>query len=122
MSPAAATPTDANAAAFDANTAQAWATYYAANPEQDPYAAQGGYQAVMAAYYQQQYAQYYPGYAYGQTQSPAPGAGGAAPPPPPPSDHASSGYGAPPPPPPPAASPGGYSAVRNPLISRLLAK
>ncbi|KAF1839304.1 hypothetical protein BDW02DRAFT_515241 [Decorospora gaudefroyi] len=111
ISPAAATPAaDANAQAFDANAAQAWAAYYAQNPELDPYASVGGYQAYLNQYYQQQqYAQY-----YGQTtQSPAPGAGVAAPPPPP-GEPSSSAYGAPPPPPPPAASPPHYGAVPPP--------
>lgn len=107
--PVSATPTDQNAAAFDYN---AWAAYYAQNPEQDPYAAYGGFAAMMAQYQSQSYGAYYGQAGYGQTQSPAPGAGaaagaGAPPPPPPPAD----GYGAPPPPPPPAASPGSYGAV-----------
>lgn len=112
-SPTAAAPADANAQATDYNTHLQWATYYQANPEQDPYAAYGGYAAVMAQY-SQGYGQYY-GQAYGASQSPAPGGAAAAPPPPPPSEPAPPGYGAapPPPPPPPAASPhGGYSAVR----------
>lgn len=99
MSPAAAAPADANAQAFDYNAMTQWAAYYAANPEQDPYISVGGYTAYLQ--------QYYYGQNYGQTASPAPGAGAAAPPPPPPSDP----YGAAPPPPPPAGSPGGYTAV-----------
>ncbi|EUC31488.1 hypothetical protein COCCADRAFT_6629 [Bipolaris zeicola 26-R-13] len=114
MSPAAATPTaDANNQAFDANAAQAWIAYYQQNPDQDPYAQYGGYQAYLTMQ-QQQYAAYYAQAGYGQTQSPAPGAGAAAPPPPPPSEPASAGYGAPPPPPPPAASPSNYGAVPPP--------
>lgn len=110
MSPASATPTaDANSQAFDSNAAQAWIAYYQQNPDQDPYVAYGGYQAYLTMQ-QQQYAAYYAQAGYGQTQSPAPGAGAAAPPPPPPSEPAS-GYGAPPPPPPPAASPPNYGAV-----------
>ncbi|KAF1849959.1 uncharacterized protein K460DRAFT_422243 [Cucurbitaria berberidis CBS 394.84] len=110
MSPIAATPTDPNAQATDYNAHLQWAAYYQANPESDPYAAYGGYAAVMAQY-SQGYGQYY-GQAY-STQSPAPGAGGAAPPPP--SEPAPPGYGAAPPPPPPAGSPpGGYSAVPPP--------
>jgi hypothetical protein len=120
-SPSVATPADQNAQAVDYNTQYAqWAAYYAQNPAEDPYAAYGGFAAVMAQYQQAGatgataatgaagYGSYY-GQAYGQTQSPAPGAGAGVPPPPP-SDN--TGYGAPPPPPPPAASPtGGYSAV-----------
>lgn len=104
--------TDPNASAADYNAQYAqWAAYYAQNPAEDPYAAYGGFAAVMAQYSQGGYGQYY-GQAYGQTQSPAPGAGAGAPPPPPPSEP--TGYGAPPPPPPPAGSPsGGYSAVRT---------
>lgn len=105
-------PADQNAQAADYNAQYAqWAAYYAQNPSEDPYAAYGGFQAVMAQY-TQGYGQYY-GQGYGQTQSPAPGAGaGAPPPPPPPSEPAPPGYGAAPPPPPPAGSPsGGYSAV-----------
>lgn len=106
MSPnSAAAPADANAQAFDYNTMQAWAVYYQANPDQDPYMSYGGYSAFVTQYY-------YGGQA-GATQSPAPGAGGAPPPPPPPSD--SYGTAPPPPPPAPAGSPGGYSAVRIPL-------
>ncbi|KAL6707215.1 aconitate hydratase [Coniothyrium glycines] len=111
QSPAAATSgADPNAQAFDYNAHLQWAAYYAANPEQDPYAAAGGYTTYMAPYLQA-YQQYY-GQAYAQTQSPATGA--AAAPPPPPAEPASSSYGAPPPPPPPAASPGGYTAVPPP--------
>ncbi|KAH3917159.1 hypothetical protein HBI56_121600 [Parastagonospora nodorum] len=121
-SPSAATPADQNAQAVDYNAQYAqWAAYYAQNPAEDPYAAYGGFAAVMAQYSQAGAAQptaaagygaYY-GQAYGQTQSPAPGAGAGVPPPPPPSDN--TGYGAPPPPPPPAASPpGGYGAVPPP--------
>ncbi|KAH7085097.1 hypothetical protein BKA63DRAFT_10727 [Paraphoma chrysanthemicola] len=114
-SPVAATAVDPNAAAVDYNAQYAqWAAYYAQNPSEDPYAAYGGFAAVMAQYSQPGYGQYYGQQAYGQTQSPAPGAGAGAPPPPPPSD--SAGYGAPPPPPPPPAAspPGGYSAVPPP--------
>ncbi|KAH7380011.1 hypothetical protein BKA66DRAFT_465525 [Pyrenochaeta sp. MPI-SDFR-AT-0127] len=101
MSPTAAAPADANAQATDYNTHLQWAAYYQANPEQDPYAAYGGYAAVMAQY-SQGYGQYY-------------GQGYGAPPPPPPSEPAPPGYGAAPPPPPPAGSPpGGYSAVPPP--------
>ncbi|KAF9693587.1 hypothetical protein EKO04_008211 [Ascochyta lentis] len=104
---------DANAQAADYNAQYAqWAAYYASNPAEDPYAAYGGFAAVMAQY-SQGYGQYYgQGYTAGQTQSPAPGAGAAAPPPPPAEP---AGYGAPPPPPPPAGSPGaGYGAVPPP--------
>lgn len=106
---------DANGQAADYNAQYAqWAAYYASNPAEDPYAAYGGFAAVMAQYSQGGYGQYY-GQAYpaGQTQSPAPGAGAAAPPPPPAEP---AGYGAPPPPPPPpAGSPGaGYGAVPPP--------
>jgi hypothetical protein len=119
-SPVAATSADQNAGAADYNAQYAqWAAYYAQNPAEDPYAAYGGFAAVMAQYQQAGaagatgaagYGSYYGQQAYGQTQSPAPGVGAAVPPPPPPSDN--TGYGAPPPPPPPAASPpGGYGAV-----------
>lgn len=108
MSPTAATPTDPNAQAADYNAHLQWAAYYQANPEADPYAAYGGYAAVMAQYSQGYGQQYYGQQAY-QTQSPAPGAGGAAPPPPP--SEPARGYGAPSPPPPAASPPGGYSAV-----------
>jgi hypothetical protein len=119
-SPSTATSADPNAQAVDYNAQYAqWAAYYAQNPAEDPYAAYGGFAAVMAQYQQAGtagstaaagYGSYY-GQAYGQTQSPAPGASAGVPPPPP-SDN--TGYGAPPPPPPPAASPpGGYSAVRT---------
>ena len=64
-----------------------WAAYYAQNPEADPYAAYGGYQAYMQYYYSSYYQQ------QGQAQ---PGEGA----PPPPAD----GSGAPPPP----ANHGGY--------------
>ncbi|CAO2658767.1 Nn.00g064900.m01.CDS01 [Neocucurbitaria sp. VM-36] len=113
MSPTAATPTDPNAQAADYNTHLQWAAYYQANPAEDPYAAYGGYAAVMAQYSQGYGQQYYGQQAY-QTQSPAPGAGGAAPPPPPPPSEPARGYGAPPPPPPAASPPGGYSAVPPP--------
>ncbi|KAH7389412.1 hypothetical protein DE146DRAFT_162598 [Phaeosphaeria sp. MPI-PUGE-AT-0046c] len=126
---------DQNTQAVDQNAQYAqWAAYYAQNPAEDPYAAYGGFAAMMAQYSQAGaatgatagatagYGQYY-GQAYGQTQSPAPGAGsvppppsdqsgyGAAPPPPPPD---STGYGAPPPPPPAGSPSGGYSAVPPP--------
>ena len=111
--PVGATDPNAQAADYNAQYAQ-WAVYYAANPAEDPYAAYGGFAAVMAQYSQGGYGQYYgQGYTAGQTQSPAPGVGAAAPPPPPPTEP--TGYGAPPPPPPPAASPGvGYGAVPPP--------
>ncbi|KAL5120548.1 aconitate hydratase [Pleosporales sp. CAS-2024a] len=139
-SPSVATPADQNAQAVDYNAQYAqWAAYYAQNPAEDPYAAYGGFAAVMAQYQQAGatgptaaagYGSYY-GQAYGQAQSPAaPGASaGAPPPPPPPSDNTgygappppppsdNTGYGAPPPPPPPpptASPPGGYSAVPPP--------
>jgi len=89
---------------------QAWAAYYAQNPQADPYAAYGGYAAMMAqymqnpAYYQQQTA---------QSQSPA-GQNGAAPPPPPPPDDGN----LPPPPPPGGAGQGGYNQV-SPNIREL---
>jgi homoaconitase len=95
---AAATPAaDANAPAFDYNAHVQWATYYAANPEQDPYLSVGGYNAYMAPY-MQAYQQYY-GQAYGQTHSPAPAPGAAAVPPPPPPPEPASSYSAVPPPP-----------------------
>jgi len=90
----------------------AWATYYAQNPQEDPYAAYGGWATVMAAYGmaapqaqpQQQYADYY------QSQMAQAGTptqnGGAPPPPPPPEDNS-----APPPPPPGPPGAGGYSSV-----------
>jgi hypothetical protein len=117
----AATPTDQNAAAWDANTIAQYSAWYAQNPESDPYAAYGGFASYMAqyqAYSAAGYGAYYgqpAASAYGQAQSPGPGpgAGAAAPPPPPPTDS----YGAPPPPP-PAASPGGYSAVRTSHLVR----
>jgi hypothetical protein len=92
----------ANAQAFDWNSHQQYATYYAANPDQDPYRQWGGYSVYMNAYIQQYYG------SAGVSNSPAPGTG--APPPPPPSEPAPPGA-APPPPPPPAGSPGGYNAV-----------
>lgn len=116
MSPTSATPTDPNAAAVDYNSHLQWAQYYAANPEQDPYAPYGGYAQVMAQY-MTGYQAYYGGQQGYQAQSPAPGApgaaGGAAAPPPPPPSEPSYGYSAPPPPPPPPAAspPGGYSSV-----------
>ncbi|EME44615.1 hypothetical protein DOTSEDRAFT_72164 [Dothistroma septosporum NZE10] len=86
---------------------EAWAAYYAANPSADPYAAYGGYAAVMAQYMQQGYAQQpqqgYGAPAMGQAQSPTNYGNGAAPPPPP-DDQA---------PPPPGAG-NGYSAVPPP--------
>jgi hypothetical protein len=104
-------PADQNAQAVAYNEQMAqWAAYYAQNPAEDPYAQYGGFAANMALYQQSLQGSYYGGQAYGQTQSPAPGAGGAVPPPP---AEPSSGYGVPPPPPPPAASPPGYAAVRT---------
>ena len=88
MSPTTAGPTDPNAQAPDYQAHLQWAAYYAANPDQDPYAAYGGYGAMMAQYstgYTQYYGQGYP------AQSSTPGVAGAAgtgPPPPPPSEPA----------------------------------
>jgi hypothetical protein len=88
-----------------------WAAYYAANPEQDPYIAYGGYAAYMTAYMQQQYY----GAAAGTAASPPPGTAAAPPPPPPPpSEPAPPSAAPPPPPPPPGASPAGYGAVPPP--------
>ncbi|KAK5127376.1 hypothetical protein LTR85_006715 [Meristemomyces frigidus] len=78
---------------------QAWAAYYAQNPQADPYAAYGGYGAVMAAYMQN------PDYYQQQQQA---GQNGAAPPPP------QDDQGAPPPPPPGAGNGGGYNQVPPP--------
>jgi len=73
--PVGATDPNAQAADYNAQYAQ-WAVYYAANPAEDPYAAYGGFAAVMAQYSQGGYGQYYgQGYTAGQTQSPAPGVG-----------------------------------------------
>lgn len=105
-SPVTAAPTDANGQAYDYTAVQAWILYYQQHPEQDPYAAQGGYGAYLASYYQN---------AYGTTQSPGPGAGAG---PAQPSDpygvaaQPPNSYGAAPPA--TAASPGGYSAVPPP--------
>jgi len=91
---AAQTPTDP---AEQQKQYEAWAAYYAANPSADPYAAYGGYAAVMAQYMQA---------GYGQQQQPghqAPGNGQAPPPPPPDEGNA-------PPPPPPGAPENGYGA------------
>ncbi|KAF2720837.1 hypothetical protein K431DRAFT_88126 [Polychaeton citri CBS 116435] len=96
-----------------------YASFYANNPQSDPYAQYGGFAAVLA-YYQSN-----PGVAAaaaaGQAGSPSAqqngnSAGYGAPPPPPPEDGSSSA----PPPPPPGSAPGpgnasgssgGYSAV-----------
>lgn len=81
---------------------QAWAAYYAQNPQADPYIAYGGYAAVMAQYAQN------PGY-YQQGQQgydPAGQNGGA--PPPPPDDGGA-------PPPPPGGGHNGYSSVSLPI-------
>ncbi|KAK5077007.1 hypothetical protein LTR51_002693 [Lithohypha guttulata] len=88
-----------------------WAAYYASNPQADPYAAYGGYQAYM---------QYYYSYYQQQGIDPSQAQGGT---PQPPQDHT----GAPPPPPanngydptnpagyPGAQQPGGYNAVPPP--------
>jgi homoaconitase len=101
-----ADPQAANAAAMDWNQMAQYAAYYAAHPEQDPYAQYGGFGAYMA-YYQQQY--------YGAAAaSPPPPPGSAAPPPPPPPSEPAPPPppgGAPPPPSPPAGPPPGYNAV-----------
>ncbi|KAK3702025.1 hypothetical protein LTR37_015139 [Vermiconidia calcicola] len=94
---------------------QAWIQYYAANPDQDPYAQYGGYGYVMQMYAAQGAT---PG---GQQQGGYGGAGGyagspqqqnggygGAPPPPPPDDQA------PPPPPPPGGDGGAYNSVPPP--------
>jgi len=114
QSPTAATPQQGAAQMTPEQTA-AWAAYWAANPSEDPYAAYGGYAAVMQQYAAvsapagtPQQAQGYNGYYGGQAGSPANGAGGA--PPPPPSDD-----GAAPPPPPPGASGAGYNSVSAPF-------
>lgn len=78
------------APAMDAATQAQYAAYYAANPDQDPYAAYGGY-AAYAQYYQQYMAAY-------AAQGGAPPASNGAAPPPPPADNS------PPPPPPGGAS------------------
>ncbi|KAK4496418.1 hypothetical protein PRZ48_012398 [Zasmidium cellare] len=83
------------------NQHQAWAAYYAANPSEDPWAAYGGYGAMLAHAMQPQ--------AYSQTP-----ANGAAPPPPPPDDG-----NLPPPPPPPGADGGSYNAVSLDEMSSL---
>lgn len=72
---------------MDPQQVAAWVQYYAANPDQDPYAQYGGYGAVMAQYYGQQ-----AGYASSPTQQ----QNGMMPPPP-----GSAGEDVPPPPPPP---------------------
>ncbi|KAF2479865.1 hypothetical protein BDY17DRAFT_302825 [Neohortaea acidophila] len=78
----------AQAANMDPAVLAAWVQYYQEHPDQDPYAAYGGYAAMMAQYYQAQPQQpQYPGYAGSPVQQQYPGyAGqnGAAPPPPPP--------------------------------------
>ncbi|KXT00468.1 hypothetical protein AC578_1919 [Pseudocercospora eumusae] len=100
QSPTAATAAQAQQPATDPAEQQrqyeAWAAYYQQNPEADPYAAYGGYAAVMAQYMQGGYA------SYGQqsqtpTMDPNGAAAAAPPPPPPPADY--SGYNAVPPPP-----------------------
>ncbi|KAF2280619.1 uncharacterized protein EI97DRAFT_364082, partial [Westerdykella ornata] len=109
--PMAATAGMNSAAASGDWTAQYahYAAYYAAHPDQDPYAQYGGFATYMA-YYQQYYSGAAEG-AAGSAGSPPPGIGGAAappPPPPPPSEPAPpSAAPPPPPPPPPAASPPG---------------
>jgi len=100
---ASATPTD-----YNAQMAQ-WAQYYAANPDQDPYAQYGGYAAYCAMYQQ-----YYGGAAAGTAASPPPGTGAAAPPPPPPPSEPAPSSAAPPPPPPPPGAPFSYGAVPPP--------
>jgi hypothetical protein len=106
QSPAAASDTDAQAAA--------WAAWYAQQGQQpgaDPYAAYGGYEAYV------QYCQWW--YAQpGMQQSSAPGTA-VAPPPPPPAESGPPG-GAPPPPPPSGSPPGTYTAVRELSLTRLL--
>ncbi|KAF2166984.1 hypothetical protein M409DRAFT_23028 [Zasmidium cellare ATCC 36951] len=99
QSPVAA-PTQTGDPAEQMKQYEAWAAYYAANPSADPYAAYGGYAAMMAQYMQ--------GYTQtaGQSQTPT---NGSAPPPPPPDD-----ANPPPPPPPPGAGGGSYSAVPPP--------
>ncbi|EGP83146.1 uncharacterized protein MYCGRDRAFT_77359 [Zymoseptoria tritici IPO323] len=97
-----AAATGAAGAATDPNdpaVIQAWITYYAANPSQDPMAQYGGYAAYMTAYLAAQ--------AAGTTQSPAV-ANGSAPPPPPPEDQSA------PPPPPPGTGGGAYNSVPPP--------
>lgn len=91
---------------------QAWSAYYAQNPQEDPYAAYGGYGPMMAQYMSnpQYYAQM-TGAAQqpGVSQSPSAGmqnGGGYDAPPPPPPDNSSSV-----PPPPPGA--GGYNSVSD---------
>lgn len=69
------------AAAPDYATAQAYAQYYQQNPGQDPYAAYGGYEAYMKAYYEY-YAQ------QTATQQPAGTPQNGEQPPPPPAEDA----------------------------------
>ncbi|WPH00936.1 Hypothetical protein R9X50_00377000 [Acrodontium crateriforme] len=98
---------------------QAWAAYYAQNPSADPYAAYGGYAAMMAQYMQgaqqPQSQSPHPGtpqggyYGAGQTVSPAQNGGAPPPPPPPPGDESSSVQ-----PPPPPGSNSGYQSVPPP--------
>ncbi|GIZ44236.1 hypothetical protein CKM354_000744000 [Cercospora kikuchii] len=101
---AAAAPTDP---AEQQKQYEAWAAYYAANPQADPYAAYGGYAAVMAQYMQPGAAAAAAQYqGYGQpSQTPVDYSNGVPPPPPQDGQQATSG-------PPGAYNP--YSAVPPP--------
>jgi len=107
MSPGVGTP--GAGADPNAELAAQYAAYYAANPDQDPYAAYGGYQAYAAyyAYYQQQ------AQAGGAVDPTGADVGSAAAPPPPPNDQPPPppGMSSQPPPPPSGPPPGGYSSV-----------
>lgn len=112
--PAVGTPTTPAAGSSQSPSAaqsyqDQWAAYYAQNPQADPYAAYGGYQAYMQyyySYYQQQGQDPNVAQQQGQSAPPPPPADGSGAPPPPP---ATSGYDA------YAQTPGtGYNAVPPP--------
>ncbi|RMY86101.1 hypothetical protein D0861_06088 [Hortaea werneckii] len=123
QSPTAATQAAQGNAAYTQNSAeeqakiQAWSQYYMQNPHEDPYAAYGGYAAMMASYmsnpgYYAQMASQQPQTPHQGMMSNSPamgiqnGGGYGAPPPPPSEDQGSV------PPPPPGA--GSYSSVPPP--------